>query len=174
MCLINIKNNLTFAKKYKQFMRLRAIEIDDCNIIFGWENDKDLWNVTETQRPFSYHAIKNYVETAQNEDIYTAKQIRLMIDLENDKEPVGCVDLYDFEPRNSRAGIGILIDKKFKGKGYATQALTMLTQYAFNVLNIHNLYAFVPCDNESSLHLFVKIGFEQTAVLKQWLYRHNR
>ncbi|MDR0789868.1 MAG: GNAT family N-acetyltransferase [Bacteroidales bacterium] len=154
-------------------MRLRAIEFNDIDLIFKWENDESMWDVTETQRPFSHQAIKSYVETAQNEDIYTAKQLRLMIESKTEKQTIGCVDLFDFEPQNLRAGVGILIDKAFRNNGYAARAMELLKKYAFDVINIHNLYAFVPQDNEASLRLFEKAGFNKTATLQDWILRQQ-
>ncbi|MDR1726157.1 MAG: GNAT family N-acetyltransferase [Bacteroidales bacterium] len=155
-------------------MRLRAVEYKDVDLIFKWENDESMWAITETQRPFSHATIKNYVEIAQNEDIYTAKQLRLMIEINENEVAVGCVDLYDFEPQNFKACVGILIDRDFQRKGYAFQALNILRNYAFNVLNIHNLYAFVPQDNIASKRLFEKAGFNHTAVLQNWFFRNNK
>ncbi|MDR1847579.1 MAG: GNAT family N-acetyltransferase [Bacteroidales bacterium] len=155
-------------------MRLRAVEIDDIDLIFKWENDENLWYITETQRPFSKEAIRNYVETTQNEDIYSAKQLRLMIEVEKEKGAVGCVDLFDYEPQNRRAGIGIVIDKAYLRKGYGLLSLQMLKNYAFNVLSIHNLYAFVPQNNEASCRLCEKANFNKTAVLQDWIFRNRK
>jgi diamine N-acetyltransferase len=155
-------------------MKLRAVELGDADLIFRWENDQQNWDVAQVQRPFSFYAIENYVYNAQNEDIYTAKQLRLMIEIDNGKTTVGCVDLYDFEPQNNRAGIGILIDKEFRAKGYAFEALNLLKQYAFSILNIHNIYAFVPCENQGSRRLFAKCDFSQTAVLRHWIFREGK
>lgn len=143
----------------------------DADNIFRWENDQTYWDVSGTQRPFSHFCIEDYVMTSQNEDIYTAKQLRLIIEDGNKDLAVGCVDLYEFEPQNLRAGIGIFIDNEQRKQGYGLKALELLITYASNVLHIHNLYAFVSQDNEASQQLFVKSGFNRTAVLQDWILR---
>jgi multidrug efflux system membrane fusion protein len=65
--------------------RLRAIEPADLDIIYEWENDPENWIVSNTIAPFSRHVLQKYIEGAQ-QDIYEARQLRLMIDmLESDK-----------------------------------------------------------------------------------------
>ncbi len=91
-----------------------------------------------------------------------------MIDSKKDDCVVGTIDLYDFDPYHNRAGVGILIDKAYQRRGYATQALKLLIEFAFGFLHIHQLYAYIPTENTDSLALFGKLGFEQSGVLKDW------
>ena len=44
-----------------------------------------------------------------------------------------------------------------------------LVAYASQTLHLHQLFLVAECDNESCLRLFEKLGFVQTALLKQWL-----
>ena len=68
---------------------------------------------------------------------------------------IGCLDIFDFDPNHLRAGIGILIaDKSNRKKGYASEALEILTEYCFHSLNLHQLYCNITIENESSLLLF--------------------
>lgn len=154
-------------------LRLRAVELSDIDRIFEWENDFSLWNIGSTRTPFSRYAIEDYVKSVQNYDIYTTKQIRFMIDIieNNDVITVGCVDLYDLEPDNLRAGVGVLIDNKFRNMGYASMAIDKLWLYTRDILHLNQLFANIPDDNISSLRLFSKCGFKETAILRQWLRR---
>lgn len=154
-------------------LRLRAVELSDIDRIFEWENDFSLWNLGSTRAPFSRYAIEDYVKSVQNYDIYTTKQIRFMIDIieNNDVITVGCVDLYDLEPDNLRAGVGVLIDTKYRNMGYASMAIDKLWLYSRDILHLNQLFAHIPEDNISSLRLFSKCGFKETAILRQWLRR---
>lgn len=156
-------------------LRLRAVELSDIDNIFKWENDFSLWNMGSTRTPFSRYAIEDYVKTTQNYDIYTAKQFRFMIDLIINKEvfTIGCIDLYDFEPENLKAGIGILIDNKYRNSGYGNAAIIQILNYSKNILHLNQLYAFVSKDNLVSMKLFKKSGFEETSILKEWIRRGN-
>ena len=166
-----------------ELIQLRALEPDDLNKLYKWENDSSIWSVSGTLMPFSKFILEEFVNQA-HQDIYTNKQLRLIIDLkyfdEDDNisdeiHSIGCVDLFDFDPKNKRAGIGILIaDKDNRGRGYATEALHLLIEYAWNILDLHQLYSNVRVDNESSVSLFKKLGFEITGLKNDWLYDSGR
>jgi diamine N-acetyltransferase len=147
---------------------LRALEPSDIDWLYKWENDPAIWQVSNTITPYSRHVLEQYVLNAHL-DIYTTKQLRLII-CKNSGGEVGCIDLFDFDPHNKRAGVGILIaDKAEQGKGYASAALSLMINYAFKKLNQHQLFCNVASDNEASVKLFVKHGFEITGVKKQWI-----
>jgi diamine N-acetyltransferase len=86
---------------------------------------------------------------------------------------IGTIDLTDFVPLHSRAEVGIAIRSEFRGQGYAADALSLLCDYAFRFLRIHQLYARMAADNEPCIALFRSAGFSQTAVLKDWLVSEN-
>ncbi|MBP5277361.1 MAG: GNAT family N-acetyltransferase [Prevotella sp.] len=152
--------------KDKKNVRLRAIEPEDLEMMYDLENDESLWNVGATNVPYSRFIIHEYIRQTTG-DIYTDKQLRLMIEVE--QQVVGMIDLTAFDPRHNRAEVGIVIQQPFRHQGYATQALQQLIDYSRNVLHIHQLYAYIATDNDYSLQLFRKAGFIQTAVLKDWL-----
>ncbi|MFZ7113828.1 MAG: GNAT family N-acetyltransferase, partial [Bacteroidota bacterium] len=121
--------------------------------------------------------------TQVHQDIYTNKQLRLMIDLkyfeESDEDEttrsIGCVDLFDFDPKNKRAGIGILIaDKADRGRGYATEALHLIIDYGFEILDLHQIYSNIRVENESSVTLFKRAGFEVTGLKQDWIYEQGK
>ncbi len=145
---------------------LRAVEPEDADLLYQWENDATLWMDSSAVMPYSKFQLKAYIETAS--DIYALRQLRLMISKKNDGQTVGCVDLFDFEPRHGRAELGILIDKDFRKKGYATEALALIEVYAFRFLNLHQLYCYVSRRNEASQRLFHTAGFQLGATLCDW------
>jgi diamine N-acetyltransferase len=147
---------------------LRALEPTDLEILYKWENDTDNWNVSSTQTPFSHFVLEQYIASAHL-DIYSIKQLRLIINNE-ENVPVGCIDLFDFEPNHLRAGIGILIaEKNDRKKGYASEALELLIEYCFSTLNLHQIFCNISIENEPSVLLFQKHGFLITGIKKQWI-----
>lgn len=149
-------------------IRLRAPEPEDLDLLYAWENDTSLWDKGASIVPFSRYSIKQYL-IDNKYDIYVDKQLRLMVTLGETGELAGATDLYDFDPFHRRAGVGILIDRKFRGKGYALQALSLLEEYAFRFLNLKQLYAVIPAQNKNSIRLFTKAGYHQTGLLEKWL-----
>jgi Acetyltransferases, including N-acetylases of ribosomal proteins len=150
-----------------EIIRLRALEPEDLEFLYKWENDTSLWEYGNTLSPFSKYVLHQYLENATL-DIYEAKQIRMIVEDKSSGLPAGTIDLYDFEPFHNRAGIGILIDEAYQGKSYATQALDLLKEYAFQFLKMDQIYAFIPASNVPSLRLFRKCGFQESGLLKKW------
>lgn len=165
-----------------ELIHLRALEPTDLNQLYRWENDSSIWSVSGTLVPFSKFVLEEFV-TQVHQDIYTNKQLRLMIDLkyfdEADEDEtsrsIGCVDLFEFDPKNKRAGVGILIaDKADRGRGYATEALHLIVDYGFEILDLHQIYSNVRVENESSVALFKKVGFEVTGLKQDWIYEQGK
>ena len=146
---------------------LRAVEPQDLEFLYKCENDMPIWAYGANKEPISYFAIKEHINSC-GRNIYESKQLRLMIVLNEKNATVGTVDLYDFDYLNSRAGVGIYIAQEYQNKGIGVETLQLLTEYAFNFLNIHQLYAFVSSDNEKSAKTFIKAGFALVATLKDW------
>jgi len=153
---------------------LRALEPEDVELLYTWENDHLIWQVSNTLIPFSRHILKKYIDNA-HQDIYQAKQLRLMIDRktrDGRQETVGAIDLFDFDPFHLRAGVGILIyGEENRNQGLATAALKELILYVFSTLQLHQLYCNISSDNQTSMKLFRRAGFEIVGTKKEWLKR---
>jgi diamine N-acetyltransferase len=151
---------------------LRALEPFDLETLYKWENDQEIWRVSNTIIPYSRYILQKYIEDSHR-DLYETKQLRLMIDsvdADENQVSVGAVDLFDFDPFHLRAGIGILIgEKKLRNKGLASIALTEIIRYSFEKLQLHQLYANITIDNEASLHVFQKAGFTNCGIKKDWI-----
>ena len=153
--------------KGKNFF-LRALEPNDLEFIYAIENDESVWEISHTQTPYSRFLVRQYLENA-NQDIYEAKQLRLAICENDDENAIGLIDLFDFDPKNNRAGIGILIkNNNDRNQGIGTEALGLLLNYAFYNLNLNQLYANIDTQNIGSLKLFTNFGFQKIGVKKQW------
>ena len=151
-----------------ELISLRALEPDDINLLYEWENSEEIWTVSHTISPFSKHILALYIQNS-DKDIYESKQLRMMIDTLNG-ETVGAIDLFDFDPIHSRVGIGILIHKQEdRAKGTATAALNLMIRYCFEKLNLHQIYANILADNKISMRLFARAGFEVTGTKKEWI-----
>ncbi|MDO1500224.1 GNAT family N-acetyltransferase [Winogradskyella maritima] len=151
---------------------LRALEPEDLEFIHAIENDESLWELSHTQTPYSKYLIKQYLENA-HQDIYEAKQLRLVI-CSKDDEALGLIDLFNFDFKNKRAGIGILIQNKAnRGKGYGKEALSLLVDYCFLQLQLHQLYCNISETNTTSLRLFKNEGFVEIGVKKEWNHTPN-
>jgi diamine N-acetyltransferase len=150
-------------------IQLRALEPGDLDFLYVLENNTDFWEYGNTQTPLSKFVLKQYLDNALR-DIYDVKQLRLAIVLPSG-ETVGLIDFYDFDPKNKRVGVGLVIsEEKHRGKGYALEALNLLCNYAFTQLDVHQVFAAIGEDNTKSMTLFEKAGFKKSGVKKDWNY----
>ena len=150
---------------------LRQVEPEDVDMLYNWENDVANWKVSETLVPFSKKTISDYVFSSH--DIYSTKQLRLIICLNDSNLPIGAIDLFDYDSKNSRAGVGILIVEEYRKNGYATDALRALISYAKETLILHQIYCSIGMSNTKSIQLFEKAGFVQTGIKKDWVKTSN-
>ncbi len=153
---------------------LRALEPTDLDFLFQLENNETVWEVSNTTSPFSRFMLKKYLENS-HKDIYEAKQLRLVICVSESKKAIGCIDLFDFEPKHKRVGVGILIaSEENKQKGHALEAMKLLNNYVFTHLGLHQIYAGISEDNIASIKLFEKTGFIKTGIKKDWILSNRK
>lgn len=158
--------------KYKS-IKLRALEPEDLELLYEWENNNIYWTVSNTISPFSRYTLKRYIENS-HKSIFETGQLRLMIDHIADNLTIGTLDVFEFDPFHKRAGIGILIAKEeYRRKGFATMSLACLINYCFKTLQLHQLYCNILSDNLISIDLFKKHGFTEIGIKKDWVLTDN-
>ena len=150
-------------------IRLRALEPIDLDFLYELENNPEVWEISGTTSPYSKHVLKQYLDNAHR-DIYDVKQLRLCI-CNSKVKTIGLIDLFDFDPKNHRAGVGIVIlNEENRNRGVGAEAIGLLTEYAFSVLALRQIYANVMAENMASIHLFKKMGFEEVGIKKDWIF----
>lgn len=158
--------------QYKE-IKLRAVEPEDLENLYEWENNSQYWIISNTVTPFSKYTLKRYIENS-HKNVYETGQLRLMIDHIKSKVTIGTIDIFDFDPFHKRAGLGILIaDDEYRRKGYASMALKCLIDYCFNTLLLHQLYCNILDNNCDSMDLFRKLGFKEVGLKKDWINTNN-
>ncbi|MDI1315931.1 GNAT family N-acetyltransferase [Flavobacterium sp.] len=156
-----------------QNIYLRALEPEDLEFVYAIENDETIWEVSNTITPYSKFLIRQYLKNA-HQDIYEAKQLRLAICINEKLEAIGLIDLFDFDVKNKRAGIGIIIQNEMnRNSGFGKEALGLVINYAFGPLQLHQLYANIGTENKASMSLFTTFGFEKIGVKKDWNFSNT-
>lgn len=158
-------------------IRLRAPEPADLDMLYLWENDPEIWCHGITGAPYSRHQLWEYLQN-YDADPFRSGQLRLIMETvatdigniaESGSIAVGCVDLYDIDPRNRHAWVGILTSPTHRRYGFATKGLCQLKAYCRNSLGLNSLAAVAATTNIPSLKLFEKCGFELRGTLDRWL-----
>ena len=165
-------------------IHLRKIEPQDLPFLYQWENDASAWADGDNRNPLSHQDLRDYIDSTTG-DIYRDGQLRLII--ESNSEAVqqcnglsakrsnsvsgltlGCIDLFDFDPRNRKAAIGMYIAPDARGRGVGRAALEALEQYAFGHLNLRMLYAVIATNNSACSALYQSAGYTSSSPLRAW------
>ena len=146
-------------------IRLRKIEPTDLPYLYQWENDAQMWADSDTHNPLSQSDLRDYIACSTG-DIYRDGQLRLMI--EEEGACMGCIDLFDIDPRNRKAAIGMYIAPYARGKGIGVQSVKLLEEYAFNFLHLRMLYAIIATTNIVCSNIYKKEGYEPSSILRAW------
>ena len=149
-------------------IKLRAIEPEDIDFLYTIENDSDLWDVGVSNMPYSRFLLNKYIISCTS-DIYADRPMRLVME-DGEGRPVGLLDLFNFEPQHLRAEVGVAVLRSERNRGYGVQAVCLAVEYARNVLHLHQLCAVVAKDNIPSMRIFQEGGFQENAVLKDWIF----
>ena len=83
------------------------------------------------------------------------------------------VRFLETDSENMQVEIGYTLDKDFRGKGYATEALTVIINYLINHLNKHRIIASINPTNTDSIKLIERLGFRKEAHFKESLFFHG-
>lgn len=148
---------------------LRKIEPADLPFLYRWENDALAWADGANHNPLSQQDLRDYINSTTG-DIFRDGQLRLIIEEANAdaKATLGCIDLFDFDPRNRRAAIGMYIAPEARGKGVGKRAVQLLEEYAFGFLKLRVLYAIIATTNTACSELYSHAGYSPSSPLKAW------
>ena len=159
---------------------LRKIEPSDLPFLYQWENDASSWADGANHNPLSQQDLRDYIASTTG-DIYKDGQLRLIIcnqdQMPNDQMvndqmvngvTLGCIDLFDFDPRNRRAALGMYIASEHRGKGIGREAVRLIEDYAFGFLHLRCLYAVIATNNEPCTALYRNAGYTPSSPLKAW------
>ena len=139
-------------------IELRAVEPEDIDLLYRWENNASLWKYGCTIAPFSRYLLKQYIEH-YSADIARDNQLRLIVVKKEDRQPIGIIDCFDYDATHRRAAIGILIDPLCTRQGFGRDALETFMRYAFEVLFLHAARRLYRCPAVAKILLQIN-GYE--------------
>lgn len=144
---------------------LREVRPSDVNEnYYRWMNDPEVTRCLESRfYPNSLEGLRNYVagKLGDRDNIFLA------IVLKNGHRHIGNIKLGSINWIHRYADVGLVIgEKECWGKGYATEAVVLITNYAFKTLNLHSLTAGCYAANQGSAKAFLKAGWQQAGLRK--------
>jgi RimJ/RimL family protein N-acetyltransferase len=156
-----------FKKLVGKKCYLSPIDADDTEKFTEWLNDMEILNNLQL-----YSSVIN----AENEKAFLnnlAKEHNYSIIDSKTNELIGNCGFMEIDNINQTAEVGIFIgNKNYWNKGYGTEALSLLLDYGFKALNLHNVLLRVYDYNERAKKCYEKIGFKGIGIRRDALYRN--
>lgn len=92
-----------------------------------------------------------------------------------DNKFIGRIRLYNIVYGVFKSGfIGYSIDEKFQGNGYTKEAVNLITEYAFEDLNLHRIEASTLLENKKSQGVLRGCGFSEVGISKDYLFINGK
>ena len=144
-------------------VKIREIDHEDLNFMLTIENDKSNWKYGINKSELSLEDALDYIKQSKLMILNNDNQ-RFVIEYNNIK--AGLIDLYDYQFQKSFAKVGIIVLKKFRGKGVGDKSLKLLLEFCKNYLNINYLESEIEKSNQSSINLFINNNFKNISGSK--------
>ncbi|GHV42402.1 N-acetyltransferase [Spirochaetia bacterium] len=156
-----------FKKLIGEKCYLSPIDPNDAEKFTEWLNDMDLTVTLQL-----YNAVIN----AESERSFLNKLSEghnySIIDKKTD-ELIGNCGFVETDNLNQTGEVGIFIgDKNYRNKGYGTEALSLLIDYGFRALNLHNIQLRVYDYNKIAIRAYEKVGFKKIGLRREALRRN--
>ena len=152
---------------------LRELAREDVPIVNRWRQDRDL--VDGLGAPARY--ISEDVDQAWFEDYLRRRgtDVRCVILVDGEPEPVGLVSLTGIDAVHRRAEIHLLIGRRdLHGRGVGTEATRQMLGHAFGDLNLHRVFLSVLAHNASAIRVYEKSGFVREGVARESAYKRGK
>jgi RimJ/RimL family protein N-acetyltransferase len=170
--------NLTKQLFEAEHICLAAIDMEkDVGIEARWTQDAHYLRMLhkDPALPLSPEMVKKRYEAIEKEMEENKNLYYFTIRMRPDDRLIGFARIYHIIWTMGyglvQLGIGEASERR---KGYGSQALRLLVNFAFSELNLYNLGADVPEYNPAAARLLAKAGFVEEARLRQALYRDGR
>lgn len=151
---------------------LREIEPTDATPTYlGWMQDAGLTRFMESRLTrHTLETLHDFVQARRQSEV----EWMFAICEAGSGAHIGNIKLGPVHPHHLRADIGIIIgDRKWHGKGIATESICLVTTFAFQILGLGKLTAGIYAENEGSRRAFEKAGFEVEGVLRSHALSHG-
>lgn len=143
---------------------LRPLEMEDASAMVPWMNDSDVTRSLKVARPTNLEDERAFIERVTKGD----RDIPVAIMTRAGDRFIGTAGLMMIQWRERQACFGISIgDKSHWGRGYGTEATRLLTEHAFQVLNLNRVWLHVYDFNTAGMRAYEKTGFQREGILRQ-------
>lgn len=148
-----------------KFVRLRPLEEVDLPLLVQWRNEPAIWLHFFNKLPLSIGGQKSFYKKLLEDD----SRILFGIELLKTNNIIGTIgfDRIDFINQLAEYGNLLLGDHKFRKRGFAVEATSLLLDYGFRRLNLNRIYLQVLSDNEAAVQTYRRCGFKDEGILRK-------
>ena len=128
-----------------------------------WTNDFEVNVTLEDLRPATQEAVEAWYERAGDERTQQPPQRTTFLIYERAAmRPTGTTNLHRIDHVHRRAEFGIAIgEKDCWGKGYGAETATLMLDYGFSALGLHNIMLEVYSFNARGIRAYARAGFRE-------------
>jgi RimJ/RimL family protein N-acetyltransferase len=146
---------------------LSALGIDDVRPLYMWANDRDLATLSRPYAPIHWD---DHVEWFENQRRDKTGRI-LGIRLTNGEKLIGFCKLIGIHPIHRSAEMQMKIGREeYRSKGYGSEALKLLLDFAWNDLALRRVSCCVYADNDRAIKAYEKVGFEREGLMRKAVF----
>ena len=156
---------------YGEKVKLRALEMDDLDIILKHFNNLEIRQYLNSQIPMSREAERKWLEGATVQNPWRDGGMTLAIEDKKSGEFIGSVSLFDISKQHKSAEFGIAIHKPDNlGRGYGTDATRVILWIGFHILGLNSIRLITMSENVRAQKAYEKAGFTRTGIFRQGAY----
>lgn len=156
-----------------EHIRLRGIEPSDWQAFWDWNLDSETArNLYSVQLPQSREAAKQWAQKLSTQEASGDTFFFVIETLAS--EMVGSINTHTCDPRNGTFSYGVSILKEHQGKGYASEAITLILRYYFEELRYQKATVHTYSFNKPSLQLHESLGFQLEGRVRRMIYTEGQ
>ncbi|MBS4174101.1 GNAT family protein [Bacillus sp. FJAT-49736] len=151
-------------------VKLTAVREEDAEVMIYWMEDAEYLRNVDTE--YAYPKTKEQLVTDEK---ISANEVYFRIRTISDDTLIGFVSIHSMEWNNRTGILAVGIgDSKFRNKGYGTESIKLILQYAFNELNLDRIGLEVIEYNKGGIKAYQKVGFQPEGRKRSMVYRDGK
>jgi RimJ/RimL family protein N-acetyltransferase len=159
-----------------QTVKLRELLIDDAanmSRLMSYNISKWLW---EVPHPYTLENAMNFIDSSHKEfRSLKAMNFAILYKMNSEsKSLVGIIGLKNINIDDRRANLGYWIGESFWGNGIASESVKLIINYAFSVLRLEDIYAYVYSQNKPSIRVLEKNGMTRVCEVNEYSKKLDR
>jgi RimJ/RimL family protein N-acetyltransferase len=151
-------------------VKLGPIKREYIDSFLRWFNDPEITQYLMAYLPMTRMAEEAWMENLKDRD--DTIRFSIVIPQEDGSEKlIGNCGIHNINWKNRVAEVGIVIgEKEYQNKGFGTEAMELLLEYAFNTVNLHRIELFTYEYNPRAIKSYIKVGFVEEGRRRQFMY----